>query len=331
MEFSTKSVARSGRQSNASRVFKLMDDMALPTQKVMIGVTENKQQLIPLICGIKKSKTSEKDAHTILLETADRLYYEDKKEELYKLLEKHKDENDDEILWRLARAAVDKGKNTNKEVQKPSCYEGLKYIKRALSINQNNWAVHKSAVMLNPNDAFSFHSLGCWCYAIANLNWYERLFAAAFYTNHPTSTFEEALHWFLLAEKNYPDFSAMNLCMLSMTYLQLGDTTSAIHYFQRCVELPVPYGTPVDKRHAEFRKEDKAIDESDDYQEVPDNTDDDIPLARLAAIFGSSKSTDDYTSIGNNLQVIEDISDNNILQDPPRYGNKCRRYCIIVR
>ncbi|KAH3833717.1 hypothetical protein DPMN_107030 [Dreissena polymorpha] len=40
MEFSTKSEARSGRQSYVSRVYKLMDDMALPTQNDMLGVTE---------------------------------------------------------------------------------------------------------------------------------------------------------------------------------------------------------------------------------------------------------------------------------------------------
>ncbi|KAH3814664.1 hypothetical protein DPMN_143169 [Dreissena polymorpha] len=66
MEFSTKSVARSGRQSNASRVFKLMDDMALPTQKVMIGVTENKQQLIPLIC---KAFCTDKEFHHLCTQT----------------------------------------------------------------------------------------------------------------------------------------------------------------------------------------------------------------------------------------------------------------------
>ncbi|KAH3788213.1 hypothetical protein DPMN_166347 [Dreissena polymorpha] len=44
------SVARSGRQSNVSMVCKLTDDMALPSQNVILGVTEKKQQLISLIC-----------------------------------------------------------------------------------------------------------------------------------------------------------------------------------------------------------------------------------------------------------------------------------------
>ncbi|KAH3795432.1 hypothetical protein DPMN_148982 [Dreissena polymorpha] len=54
MEFSTKSVARSGRQSNVSRVSTLAGDMASPPHNVLLGVTENKQQLIPLYARIKK-------------------------------------------------------------------------------------------------------------------------------------------------------------------------------------------------------------------------------------------------------------------------------------
>lgn len=55
-----------------------------------------------------------------------------------------KDEEDDEILWRLARAAVDKGKHSNDEKEKKKLYyDAFEYIKRALLINENNFSVHK--------------------------------------------------------------------------------------------------------------------------------------------------------------------------------------------
>ena len=42
MSYSTKSVTRSGRQSNVSKVYQLTCDMTIPRQNVTLGVTENK-------------------------------------------------------------------------------------------------------------------------------------------------------------------------------------------------------------------------------------------------------------------------------------------------
>jgi len=49
-EYSTKSVTRSGRQSKVSKTHKLTNDMIIPAQSVVLGVTENKKQLIRTIC-----------------------------------------------------------------------------------------------------------------------------------------------------------------------------------------------------------------------------------------------------------------------------------------
>ena len=48
--YSTKSVTRSGRSTQAARVHSLNQAMPLPPQKVVLTVTENKQQLIRIIC-----------------------------------------------------------------------------------------------------------------------------------------------------------------------------------------------------------------------------------------------------------------------------------------
>ena len=49
-DFSIKSVTRSGRGTHASRVHQLTTQTTLPTQKVIMTVNKNKQQLIDLIC-----------------------------------------------------------------------------------------------------------------------------------------------------------------------------------------------------------------------------------------------------------------------------------------
>ncbi|KAH3740026.1 hypothetical protein DPMN_046721 [Dreissena polymorpha] len=69
-------------------------------------------------------------------------------------------------------------------------------------------------------------------------------------------------------------------------------------------------------KHAGFRKEEETIDDDDkEYHEVPDDPDDDIPLARLAEIFGSTATMEDYLSIDSNLPATEDTADDHILQD----------------
>ena len=50
-DYSTKSIARSGRATEASRVHLLNLDTPLPSQKVVLTVSDNKKQLIDIICS----------------------------------------------------------------------------------------------------------------------------------------------------------------------------------------------------------------------------------------------------------------------------------------
>ncbi|KAH3846798.1 hypothetical protein DPMN_089105 [Dreissena polymorpha] len=59
-------MARSGRQSNVSRVYKLTGDMASPPHNVILAVTEHKQQLIALMCN---ALCTDKDFHLICTQT----------------------------------------------------------------------------------------------------------------------------------------------------------------------------------------------------------------------------------------------------------------------
>ncbi|XP_060561804.1 regulator of microtubule dynamics protein 1-like isoform X2 [Ruditapes philippinarum] len=189
----------------------------------------------------------------------------------------HQHSEDDEILWRLARAAVDKGKLPEYEDMKRDLYyEAYDYIKKALELNPRNFAVHKwyailldytgelegnkqrlinavqvkehfqKAIELNPKDATSIHSLGQWCFTFAAMPWYQRKLAAVIYASPPTSTFEEALTYFLQAEETEPNFYSMNLLMLGKTYMRLKDAEMALTYLTRCINHPVK--TPDDKQ-----------------------------------------------------------------------------------
>lgn len=79
-----------------------------------------------------------------VIETAEQLYQDYKVQELYDYLVQFKDCTNDEVLWRLARATTDKGKDsTDAEVKKSCMFEAFEYAKRALQINENNFACHK--------------------------------------------------------------------------------------------------------------------------------------------------------------------------------------------
>lgn len=79
-----------------------------------------------------------------VIETAEQLYQDYKVQELYDYLVQFKDCTNDEVLWRLARATTDKGKDsTDLEVKKSCMFEAFEYAKRALQINENNFACHK--------------------------------------------------------------------------------------------------------------------------------------------------------------------------------------------
>jgi len=58
------------------------------------------------------------------------------------------DAQNDEVLWRLARAAVDLGKHLGDDkIKKEKYYEAFEYIKQALELNDNNSAVHKVSIL----------------------------------------------------------------------------------------------------------------------------------------------------------------------------------------
>ncbi|XP_067234289.1 regulator of microtubule dynamics protein 1 isoform X2 [Chanodichthys erythropterus] len=205
-----------------------------------------------------------------VLEQADYLYSCGETQKLHQLLLKHKDSDEAEFLWRLARASRDLAllSSISAEEKKRLISEAFEYARRALEKNESSFAAHKwfaiclsdvgdhegikvkignsyiirhhleRAIELNPKDATSIHILGYWCFAFAELPWYQRKVAAVIFASPPTATYEEALAFFLKAEEVDPNFYSMNLLMLGKTYMMLKDVQRAALWLTKARDYP---------------------------------------------------------------------------------------------
>lgn len=78
--------------------------------------------------------------------------------------------------------------------------------------------------------------LGQWCFSVAELSWYQRKLASAFFAAPPESSYEEALQFFQKAETTEPMFYSLNLLMLGKTYLKLKNLDEAKKYLKSVSE-----------------------------------------------------------------------------------------------
>ncbi|XP_051542599.1 regulator of microtubule dynamics protein 1 [Myxocyprinus asiaticus] len=205
-----------------------------------------------------------------VLEHSDYLYSSGETQKLHQLLVQYKDSDDAEFLWRLARASRDLSllSSITTEDKKRLTYEAFDFAKRALEKNESSFAAHKwyaiclsdvgdyegikvkignsyiikdhlqRAIELNPKDATSIHILGYWCFAFAELPWYQRKVAAVIFASPPTATYEEALAYFLKAEEVEPNFYSKNLLMLGKTYMMLSDREKAVLWLNKAHDYP---------------------------------------------------------------------------------------------
>ncbi|NXU58244.1 RMD1 protein, partial [Turnix velox] len=205
-----------------------------------------------------------------VIEQADYLYGSGETEKLYRLLIQHKNSDDAELLWRLARASRDLAQlsSTSAEEKRKLAYESLECAKKALEKNESNFAAHKwygiclsdvgdfegiktkignaivikehfqRAIELNPKDATTIHLIGIWCYSFAEMPWYQRKIASTLFATPPTSTFQEALHYFHMAEEADPNFYSKNLLFLGKTYLKLNNKKMALLWLSKAKEYP---------------------------------------------------------------------------------------------
>ena len=71
------------------------------------------------------------------------------------------------------------------------------------------------------------------------MGWVTRNVAAAVFASPPTSTYEEALKYFMMAEDSDPGFYKNNQMMIGKCYLRLKDKTSAKVWLEKALALPL--------------------------------------------------------------------------------------------
>lgn len=202
-------------------------------------------------------------------EQADYIYGAGETEKLYAFLSEHKNSENGELLWRLARAAHDYSQLTviTTAEKKRFVYEAVDFAKKALDKDPSNFAAHKwyaiclseigeyegiraklanvfeikkhfeKAIELNNKDATTIHLLGLWSYFIAEMPWAQRQIASILFTTPPTATFEEALKLFERAEEVSPDFYSKNLLFLGKTFLKLKNKEKAITWLLKAKQV----------------------------------------------------------------------------------------------
>ncbi|CAL8311940.1 unnamed protein product [Merluccius merluccius] len=214
-----------------------------------------------------------------ILEQADYLHSCAETEKLHQLLQQYKNSDDAEFLWRLARATRDMAlvPGLPADQKKTLVYEAFGYAEKALERDDRCFASHKwygillsdlseykgtkfklaqsliirkhleRATELNPNDPTTIYILGFWCFSFAELSWSLRKLATVIFGTPPTSSYEEALEFFLKAEAVKPGFYSKNLLMLGKTYLAMKDNENACLWLTKA------------KNHRPITVEDKEV------------------------------------------------------------------------
>jgi len=200
----------------------------------------------------------------------DQLFDDAEYDKIIEVLSPRKDEINEELYWRLARALFQKSKTLKSDGDKKKMLqEAMELVERGTKLNINNYIYYKwssilldatsrlegikeriiqsekvkqlmeRAVELNPNDPTCYHVLGVWCFTCADLPWVQRKVAAAIFSDPPTSTFEEALKFFEKAEEITPGWYRPNQLMLGKTYSKLNNKEKAIEFLTKCRDAPI--------------------------------------------------------------------------------------------
>uniref|UniRef100_A0A8C6VS71 Regulator of microtubule dynamics protein 3 n=1 Tax=Nothobranchius furzeri TaxID=105023 RepID=A0A8C6VS71_NOTFU len=186
-----------------------------------------------------------------------------------------KQPDNQEFLWRLARAYADMYECTEDEqVKSRYAQKGREEAEEALQKNGLNADCHKwfavltalalehgsmhsklksshllkehldQALALRDDDPMCYYLLGRWCYEVSSWDWLERKAAAALYRSPPTCTLHDALENFLKAEALSPGFSRTVRLYVAKCHKQLGNTSEASSWTRLALEMPTS-GHPV--------------------------------------------------------------------------------------
>ncbi|KAI5640510.1 regulator of microtubule dynamics protein 1 [Phthorimaea operculella] len=220
----------------------------------------------------KKSQIESKnDLWKKVIEKADDLFENGHYEECYEVLKEANEQGKNvEVLWRTTRALYNMSKQTkyNNAQKKSMVNDAFLIISDLLQTHYDNYAVQKwyalmldakssydgvserikqlenvkkhmdLAVTLNPEDATTLYMLGEWCYQITEMPWHQRKIAEVLFATPPTSSYEDALEYFLRAEAVQPRFYSLNLLRLGSCYLKLEKEDQAKYYLKLAASYP---------------------------------------------------------------------------------------------
>lgn len=175
-----------------------------------------------------------------------------------------------EIKWRHARSFYDLANERmdDPEYRKRMLKRGLDEAKESVELESNHFATHKwfaiftsaygeflgvkekilsshtmkkhaeIAASLNPSDASTLHLLGRLCFTIASVSWVERNLAARLIAKPPTATYDEALQYFLRADKLKPEGFKQNGVWIGHVYAKLRKRKLAAKWYQKTIDMP---------------------------------------------------------------------------------------------
>ena len=113
---------------------------------------------------------------------------------------------------------------------------------------QNAYVIKEAfdkALQYNPRpNGTNYHILGMWAFTFADMAWYTRKIASLVFAAPPTATYDEALAYFLDAEKVEPGFYVKNNLMIGKCYIALGKYDEAKAWLSQ--GLTVDIKTPKD-------------------------------------------------------------------------------------
>lgn len=180
-------------------------------------------------------------------------------------------DDDEELLWRMARAvflaACLAERKKDKETQKKRLFEAEELCNKAIEKNANCFDAHKwmamilgkvsdfvstkeriekgkeiknhleVAIGLKPDEAYLYHVYGRWCLEVAKLSWVERNIAKLVFGTPPEATNEDALQNFKRGEELKQNWK-VNDFYVAKALIELKKYKEAVEYLDKAISLP---------------------------------------------------------------------------------------------
>ncbi|CAD6190933.1 unnamed protein product [Caenorhabditis auriculariae] len=210
--------------------------------------------------------------YDIVLRDTDELYDNYLIDNAYNILKKFGSSDNSELLWRLARVLCEKSK-LSKDVAEKKQYmlEAFAVVQKALvhepesgCFGAHKWyaiildyvgelqgsksRIEKShevkehlekALKIYYDDPTTWHILGLWHFAFADMGYATRLVAKTIFATPPSSTYDQALHYFMRAEEISPGFYSTNTFYIAEVYDRLGKKEDAVEYYKKAFKMSV--------------------------------------------------------------------------------------------